>query len=98
MDDVIVEKIFQLVKNSNGIKASEIAKQLKISRKEVNRILYGRLDKVCVQDEQYRWYCSSETSSGRTVPIDCLAKMESTFSNTGFTVEELEAFLNNVEF
>lgn len=98
MDDVIVEKIFQLVKNSNGIKASEIAKQLKISRKKVNRILYRRLAKVCVQDEQYRWYCSSETPPGRTASIDCLAKMKSTFFNADFTVEELEAFLNNVEF
>ena len=95
MDDVI-ERIFELVKNTNGIKASEIAKQLKISRKEVNKILYGRLAKVCVQNEQYRWYCSSETPSGRAVSSDCLAKMESTFSNTDFTVEELEAFLNNV--
>ena len=51
MDDIIVDKIFDLVRSSNGIKASEIAKQLKISRKEVNQILYGRLAKVCVQDE-----------------------------------------------
>ena len=98
MDDVIIEKVFELVKHSNGIKASEIAKKLKISRKEVNKILYGRLAKLCVQDEQYRWYCSSETPPGRTASIDCLAKMESTFSNADFTVEELEAFLNNVEF
>ena len=61
MDDIIVDKIFDLVRSSNGIKASEIAKQLKISRKEVNQILYGRLAKVCVQDEQYMWYCASET-------------------------------------
>ena len=97
MDDVILEKIFELVKNSNGIKASEIAKQLKISRKEVNRILYGRLAKVCLQDERYMWYCSSDTPSDRASSSDCLTKMESTFSNTDFTVEELEAFLNNVE-
>lgn len=97
MDDVILEKIFELVKNSNGIKASEIAKQLKISRKEVNRILYGRLAKVCLQDERYMWYCSSETPSGRATSSDCLTKMESIFLNTTFTVEELEAFLNKIE-
>ena len=97
MDDVILEKIFELVKNSNGIKASEIAKQLKISRKEVNRTLYGRLAKVCLYDERYMWYCSSDTPSSRVASSDCLTKMESTFLNTDFTVEELEAFLNNVE-
>ena len=97
MDDIIVDKIFDLVKNSNGIKASEIAKQLKISRKEVNQILYGRLAKVCAQDEQNMWYCSSETHTGKVASSDCLAKMENAFSNADFTVEELEAFLNNVE-
>lgn len=66
MDDIIVDKIFDLVRSSNGIKASEIAKQLKISRKEVNQILYGRLAKVCVQDEQYMWYCSSETHTKKS--------------------------------
>lgn len=97
MDDIILEKIFELVKNSNGIKASEIAKQLKISRKEVNRILYGRLAKVCLQDEHYMWYCSSDTPSDRTASSNCLTKMESNFLNTDFTVEELEAFLKNIE-
>lgn len=97
MDDIIVDKIFDLVRSSNGIKASEIAKQLKISRKEVNQILYGRLEKVCVQDEQYMWYCASETHTKKAASRDCLAKMENAFSNADFTVEELEAFLNNVE-
>ena len=72
MDDIIVDKIFDLVRNSNGIKASEIAKQLKISRKEVNQILYGRLAKVCVQDEQYMWSCSSETRTEKAASSDCL--------------------------
>ena len=97
MDDVIIERIIELVKNSNGIKASEIAKQLKISRKEVNKILYGRLARLCVQDDQYRWYCRSEYSSTGTSSSIGLAEMEKAFSNTDFTVEELEAFLNNVE-
>jgi hypothetical protein len=43
------------------------------------------------------WHCSPTTPLGRAASSDCLAKMESTFSNTDFTVEELEAFLNNVE-
>lgn len=98
MDDVIVERIFELVRHSKGIKARDIAKKLNISRKEVNKVLYGRLAKVCVQDEQYLWYCRSEHSSDRITSLDDIfAKMEETFSNTDFSVEELEAFLNNVE-
>ena len=94
MDDVIVEKIFELVKNSNGIKASEIAKKLKISRKEVNKILYGRLAKMCVQDEQYLWYCNSMDTGNNFVESQ-LEKMEEAFVNKDFKVEDLENFLNN---
>jgi predicted DNA-binding transcriptional regulator len=97
MDDVIIEKVFELVKHSNGIKASEIAKNLKISRKEVNKILYGRLAKLCVQDEQYRWYCRSEYSLSVDSSNISLDEIEKAFSNANFTVEELETFLNNVE-
>lgn len=84
MDDVILEKIFELVKNTNGIKASKIAKQLKISRKEVNKILYGRLAKVFVRDEQYRWYCRSEYSSTGTFSSIGLAENGEGFFKYGF--------------
>ena len=94
MDDVIVEKIFELVKNSNGIKASEIAKKLKISRKEVNKILYGRLAKLCVQDEQYRWYCNSMDTRSNSIESQ-LKKMEEAFVNKDFKVEDLENFSND---
>lgn len=98
MDDAIVERIFELVRHSEGIKARDIAKKLNISRKEVNKVLYGRLAKVCVQDEQYLWYCRSEHSSDKTTSLnDIFTKMEEAFSNADFTVEELEAFLNAVE-
>jgi hypothetical protein len=43
------------------------------------------------------WYCSSETRMEKAALGDCLAKMENAFSNTDFTAEELEVFLNNVE-
>ena len=98
MDDVIIERILELVKNSNGIKASKIAKQLKISRKEVNKILYGRLAKLCVQDEQYLWYCSAKedlTICGDFMEVH-LDKMEKAFKNTEFNVEDLEKFLQNI--
>ena len=94
MDDVIIEKIFELVKHSNGIKASEIAKKLKISRKEVNKILYGRLAKLCVQDEQYRWYCNSMDTRSNSIESK-LKKMEEAFVNKDFKVEDLENFLND---
>jgi phage antirepressor YoqD-like protein len=94
MDDIIVDEIFDLVRNSNGIKASEIAKQLKISRKEVNQILYGRLAKVCVQDEQYSWHCNSTDTGSNSVKSQ-LEKMEEAFVNKDFKVEDLEKFLNN---
>ena len=94
MDDIIVDRIFDLVRNSNGIKASEIAKQLKISRKEVNQILYGRLAKVCVQDEQYQWYCNPMDIGKNSVESQ-LEKMEEAFVNKDFKAEDLESFLNN---
>ncbi len=98
MDNITVENIFKLVKHSNGIKASEIAKQLGISRKEVNKILYGRLAKICVRDDQYLWYCGSGHSLIETSFSDsCFAKMENAFSNADFTVEDLETFLNKIE-
>ena len=94
MDDVIVEKIFELVKNSNGIKASEIAKQIKISRKEVNRILYGRLAKLCVQDEQYRWCCPLDANLKETSTDDLLDEAISYFEGTEFDVIQLETYLS----
>lgn len=98
MDDVIVERVFELVRHSEGIKARDIAKKLNISRKEVNKVLYGRLAKVCIQDEQYLWYCRSEQTLDRTTSLDDIfTKMEKTFSKTDFSVEELEAFLKDVE-
>ena len=94
MDDIIVDKIFDLVRSSNGIKASEIAKQLKISRKEVNQILYGRLAKVCAQDEQYQWYCSSKTKLNETSSDDFLNDAIAYFEGTEFDVIQLETYLS----
>ena len=94
MDDVIVEKIFEIVKNSNGIKASEIAKKLKISRKEVNKILYGRLAKLCVQDEQYRWYCPLDANLSETSSDDLLDEAIAYFEGTEFDVIQLETYLS----
>ena len=94
MDDVIIEKIFELVKYSNGIKASEIAKQLKISRKEVNKILYGRLAKLCVQDEQYRWYCLLDVNLNETSSDNLLDEAIAYFEGTEFDVIQLETYLS----
>ena len=94
MDDIIVDKIFDLVRNSNGIKASEIAKQLKISRKEVNQILYGRLAKLCVRDEQYRRYCPLDANLNETSSDDSLDEAIAYFEGTEFDVIRLETYLS----
>ena len=94
MDDIVIDEILDLVKNSNGIKASEIAKQLKISRKEVNQILYGRLAKVCVRDEQYGWYCPLDANLNETSSDDLLDEVIAYFEGTEFDVVQLETYLS----
>ena len=97
MNEIIIEKVLEIVKNANGIKASEIAKKLKTSRKEINKILYGRLSKLCVRDEQYLWYPCSEHVLDKASNLAGLAIIEEAFSNKDFTVEELETYLNSSE-
>lgn len=49
------DKILKIVSQHDGIRASQIAKQLKTTRKEVNHILYYELQQSCFIDEQYYW-------------------------------------------
>lgn len=93
----IIESIIHIIKESDGIKAYEIAKKLKVPRKEVNKILYGRLSKLCVRDEQYLWHLRSEYVKEKANNTAVLASMEDAFSNQTFSVEDLETFLNNYE-
>ena len=49
------DRILKIVTQHDGIRASEIAKILKTTRKEVNHILYYELQQNCFIDEQYYW-------------------------------------------
>jgi DNA-binding NarL/FixJ family response regulator len=52
----IEENIINIVTKNQGIKASEIAKMLNSTRKEINHYLYGSLKKLFVQDSEYKWH------------------------------------------
>lgn len=97
MQDVVKNKIFQIVKDSAGIKASAIAKKLNISRREVNQVLYGSLSNVCFRDDKFLWYCKKGNASSMNsseVPIE---KLEKVFAEIDFKAEDLEAYLKSVE-
>ena len=51
-------EICALICRSDGLKAKEIAKELKIDRQVVNHVLYSSplLKELCWQDREYRWH------------------------------------------
>lgn len=49
-------RIIDLLMSNGKMKAVEIAKKLKLPKREVNRILYYKLSDICEKDESYRWY------------------------------------------
>ena len=51
-------EICALICRNDGIKAKEIAKELKIDRQEVNHVLYSSplMKELCWQDREYRWH------------------------------------------
>ena len=57
------DRILEIVSQHNGIRAAKIAKLLKITRKEVNHILYYELQQSCFVDEQYLWRLKEDLSS-----------------------------------
>ncbi len=97
MQDVVENKIFQIVKDSEGIKASAIAKRLNLSRKEVNQVLYGRLSNACFRDEKFLWYSKKENRSGANSFEASIEKLEKVFAEIDFKAEDLEAYLQSVE-
>ena len=48
-------RIIDLLMSNGKMKAVEIAKELKLPKREVNRILYYKLSDICEKDESYRW-------------------------------------------
>lgn len=56
--DAAERAIYELICSSDGIKASDMARRLHMSRKEVNRYLYLSpfIRDLCYHDEDYLWY------------------------------------------
>lgn len=52
------EMIYSLICSCDGITAREISKQIKVSKTEINRHLYGSpyIKELCYHDDAYRWY------------------------------------------
>ncbi|MBO5388849.1 MAG: helix-turn-helix domain containing protein [Lachnospiraceae bacterium] len=57
-DNMISNKIYALICRSDGIKAKDIAKELKVDRTTVNRLLYCYpfIHDLCYRDKDYRWH------------------------------------------
>jgi very-short-patch-repair endonuclease len=74
------EKIIVFLKANPGSKATLIARELGLDKKEINKILYGQLRGQCRQDASYGWYLNddlkNEKSTGLQKQIDTpLAKL-----------------------
>ena len=57
----LAPQILELLAKGNGLKASLIAKELEVDRKQVNSVLYGPLKGQVRQDKSYRWHLASES-------------------------------------
>ena len=58
--DNICLQILEVLKEHPGIKARDIATNLEIDKKLINRALYGNIKDKCVQDEKYCWYLNKD--------------------------------------
>ena len=83
------DRILKIVLQYNGIRASEIAKLLKMTRKEVNHILYYELQQSCYIDEQYYWRIKEGLNSEKLEelinqklddPIELMKYLKETYS------------------
>jgi len=50
------QRIVELLSQTPGLKARQIASQLGLDRRDVNSLLYGRLKSQLAQDKEYRWW------------------------------------------
>ena len=57
------QNILNLIKTSNGLKASEIAQKLNLDKNEVKAVLLTDLKDLCYQDTRYKWYFHQDDSS-----------------------------------
>lgn len=58
LDSMISNKIYALICKSDGIKAKDIARELKMDRTTVNRLLYCYpfIHDLCYRDNDYMWH------------------------------------------
>jgi very-short-patch-repair endonuclease len=54
---ILAGRILKLLEQRPGLKAREIARELRAERSDVNSLLYGRLGSKVIQDDEYRWRC-----------------------------------------
>ncbi len=59
----ISQNILNLIKSSNGLKASEIAQKLNLDKNEVKAVLLTDLKDLCYQDTRYKWYFHKDDPS-----------------------------------
>ena len=62
-DDMVV-KVLEVIKNRPGLKAREIAEQLGLDRNQVNAILFGPLSELVGQDSHFGWRVKQGQSLG----------------------------------
>ena len=51
-------QILECLRKEQNLKAIDIARKLKVDRKDINFMLYGKLSKKCVKDDKNRWAIS----------------------------------------
>ncbi|MBA7470219.1 hypothetical protein ES707_05497 [subsurface metagenome] len=82
-ENVLAEKILQYLKNNPGEKARTIASNLRVDRRKVNSLLYGKLKGKCVA-ENFNWYLKWQLEKNNK------------YNFTGeFTIEMLVAYIEN---
>ena len=56
--DEIERKMYSIICRNDGIKAREIAREIGVERKDINRLLYNSpfIRELCYRDEEYYWH------------------------------------------
>ena len=74
-----MKKILDLLRDSSGLSAKEIAAQLDVDRKDINKLLYGNLQGQVWQDNSYKWHITDNSSieigEVKNVPLTDLARL-----------------------
>lgn len=58
--------IIKLLREHHGLTADEIAKHTGYDNHSVNSLLFGKLDNLCIRDEQYKWHLISDYPQNNT--------------------------------